>query len=183
MNLRNSPVAIQHRDEDEPVTTGYILGPETVTAIEAVIETAERRYGDLDETTCVHGNVTWNCESCDFDKDEAIVVALATYRAAVTKEEDMKEGRSGADNLRDALAEINERSTDLNHTPNANLPPLVPDGPRRTMLVKIEVSADFTKRLDNQWEVEREIHADRWSWSWAVTKDDQKPSQTVGGKE
>lgn len=46
-------------------------------------------------------------------------------------------------------------------------PPLVPEGPRRDMLVRISVSADFEKRLDNQWEVEREIHADRWSWEWA----------------
>ena len=58
-----------------------------LAATTPVIEAAERRYGDLDETTCVHGNVTWNCESCDFDKDEAIVVALATYRAAVTKDD------------------------------------------------------------------------------------------------
>jgi hypothetical protein len=52
-------------------------------------------------------------------------------------------------------------------TPNASLPPLVPEGPRREMLIRISVSADFEKRLDNQWEVEREIAADRWSWEWA----------------
>lgn len=57
-------------------------------------------------------------------------------------------------------------------TPDAKLPPLVPDGPRRKMLIQIEVSADFERRLDNQWEVEREINADRWSWRWA----DQDPS-------
>ena len=51
-------------------------------------------------------------------------------------------------------------------TPNVNLPPLG-DGPRRKMLIEIEVSADFEKRLDNQWMVEREIHADRWAWRWA----------------
>lgn len=52
-------------------------------------------------------------------------------------------------------------------TPDATLPPLDPTGPRRKMVVEIEVSADFEKRLDNQWMVEREIHADRWSWGWA----------------
>lgn len=57
------------------------------------------------------------------------------------------------------------------HAPDAKLPPLVPDGPRRKMLIEIEVSANFEKRLDNQWEVEREINADRWSWSWP--KDDE----------
>ena len=51
-------------------------------------------------------------------------------------------------------------------TPNASLPPLNPDAKRRTMLVEIEVGEDFEKRLDNQWEVEREIHADRYRWSW-----------------
>lgn len=50
-------------------------------------------------------------------------------------------------------------------TPDSSLPPLG-DGPRRKMLIKIEVTADFEKRLDNQWMVEREIHADRWSWKW-----------------
>lgn len=50
-------------------------------------------------------------------------------------------------------------------TPDASLPPMG-DGPRRKMLIEIEVSADFEKRLDNQWMVEREIAADRWSWKW-----------------
>jgi len=58
------------------------------------------------------------------------------------------------------------------HTPDTNLPPLA-EGPRRKMIVEIEVSADFEKRLDNQWEVEREIHADRWSWKWAESPNDQ----------
>ncbi len=52
-------------------------------------------------------------------------------------------------------------------TPNAALPPLDPAAPRRKMVVTIEVAADFEKRLDNQWMVEREIAADRWSWEWA----------------
>lgn len=53
-------------------------------------------------------------------------------------------------------------------TPDTSLPPFEPDATkRRRMLVEIEVSADFEKRLDNQWEVEREINADRWKWHWA----------------
>lgn len=57
------------------------------------------------------------------------------------------------------------------YTPNAGLPPLFnsdssADGARQ-MIIKITVPADFEKRLDNQWVVEREIHADRWSWEWA----------------
>lgn len=52
-------------------------------------------------------------------------------------------------------------------TPNTSLPPLDPSAPRRKMVVTIEVAADFEKRLDNQWMVEREIAADRWSWEWA----------------
>jgi hypothetical protein len=51
------------------------------------------------------------------------------------------------------------------HTPNTSLPPLG-DGPKRKMFVEIEVAEDFEKRLDNQWMVEQEIHADRWSWRW-----------------
>jgi hypothetical protein len=56
---------------------------------------------------------------------------------------------------------------DTMNTPDSSLPPLAPEGPRRDMLIRISVSADFEKRLDNQWEVEREIQADRWSWKWA----------------
>jgi len=59
--------------------------------------------------------------------------------------------------------ELIEQHTD---TPNPELPPLNPDGPRRKMLIEIEVNADFEKSLNNQWEVEREIHADRWAWHW-----------------
>ncbi len=57
-------------------------------------------------------------------------------------------------------------------TPDTSLPPLDPNAPRRKMLVEIEVSADFEKRLDNQWMVEREINADRWSWRWAGSLED-----------
>ncbi len=52
------------------------------------------------------------------------------------------------------------------HTPKPGLPPLG-EGPRRKMLLEIEVSADFEKRLDNQWMIEREIHADRYTWRWS----------------
>jgi hypothetical protein len=65
-----------------------------------------------------------------------------------------------------------EASRKADSTPNTSLPPLVPDGPRRRMLIEIEVSANFEKRLDNQWEVEREINADRWLWHW---KSDPSP--------
>ncbi len=54
-------------------------------------------------------------------------------------------------------------------TPNVKLPPLDPTGPRRGIVIHIEVAADFENRLDNQWMVEREIHADRWNWKWADT--------------
>jgi hypothetical protein len=50
-------------------------------------------------------------------------------------------------------------------TPDSELPPFG-DGPRRAMVIEINVTEDFEKRLDNQWMVEREIQADRWSWSW-----------------
>lgn len=53
-------------------------------------------------------------------------------------------------------------------TPNASLPPLDPTAARRKMVITIEVAADFEKRLDNQWMVEREIAADRWTWQWPV---------------
>lgn len=50
-------------------------------------------------------------------------------------------------------------------TPNAKLPPI--GGPlRRKIVIEVEVPADFESRLDNQWTVEREIHADRWNWNW-----------------
>lgn len=55
------------------------------------------------------------------------------------------------------------------YTPNANLRS-VGDGPRRKILIEIEVTEDFESRLDNQWMVEREIFADRWSWKWSDYK-------------
>ena len=53
-------------------------------------------------------------------------------------------------------------------TPNATLPP-IGDGPRRKMLVEVEVPVDWEQRLDMQWVLEREIHADRWTWEWPAT--------------
>ena len=50
-------------------------------------------------------------------------------------------------------------------TPDPSLPPLS-DGPRRKLLVEVDVPVDWEKRLDMQWVLEREIHADRWSWRW-----------------
>lgn len=55
-------------------------------------------------------------------------------------------------------------------TPNVSLLPLG-EGPRRKIIIEIEVTADFEKRLDNQWMVEREIHADRWAWRWPSESD------------
>lgn len=34
--------------------------------------------------------------------------------------------------------------------------------------IKIAVPENWSNRLDMQWIVEREIHADRWSWSYAA---------------
>lgn len=53
----------------------------------------------------------------------------------------------------------------VSHTPDASLPPLGAE-PRRPILVKVNVPADWEKRLDMQWVLEREIHADRWDWTW-----------------
>lgn len=78
-------------------------------------------------------------------------------------------------NIEDRLERIEQRlgineNTTLagpGHTPNVKLPSLG-SNPKRRMLIEILVDADFEKRLDNQWMVEREIHADRWSWKWAT---------------
>lgn len=53
-------------------------------------------------------------------------------------------------------------------TPNASLPPLG-DGPRREIAVTVSVPADWERRLDMQWVLEREIHADRWRWEWPAS--------------
>lgn len=50
-------------------------------------------------------------------------------------------------------------------TPNAALPPLG-DGQRKKISVTVEVPENWAQRLDMQWVLEREIHADRWSWNW-----------------
>src|SRR5438477_103966 len=69
----------------------------------------------------------------------------------------------------EAVESWNSRATT---TPNVKLPPLG-EGPRRKMLIEVEVTEDFEKRLDNQWMVEREIHADRWNWRWAEQANDK----------
>ena len=42
------------------------------------------------------------------------------------------------------------------------------DEPTIDINIKIAVPANWSNRLDMQWIVEREIHADRWSWSYAA---------------
>lgn len=66
----------------------------------------------------------------------------------------------------------------VSDTPNASLPPLDPTTPWRKMVITIEVAADFEKRLDNQWMVEREIAADRWIWEWADAEQRRKDEET-----
>jgi hypothetical protein len=55
-------------------------------------------------------------------------------------------------------------------TPVTSLPRFSPDTPRRKIVVTIEVPEDWEQRLDMQWCIEREIHADRWSWNWPEPK-------------
>ncbi len=64
------------------------------------------------------------------------------------------------------------------YTPNAKLPP-IGTGPRRKMLVSVDVAEDFEKRLDNQWMVEREVLSDRWSWNWATPLKLKEPEDTA----
>ena len=42
------------------------------------------------------------------------------------------------------------------------------DEPTIDINIKIAVPENWSNRLDMQWIVEREIHADRWSWSYAA---------------
>lgn len=48
------------------------------------------------------------------------------------------------------------------HPPSAQAEPTI------DINIKIAVPANWSNRLDMQWIVEREIHADRWSWSYAA---------------
>lgn len=66
-------------------------------------------------------------------------------------------------NSRDLIKKL---ETDGIKTPNSSLPQ-IGCGPRKDIIITISVTEDFEKRLDNQWMVEREIHADRWMWKWA----------------
>jgi hypothetical protein len=59
-------------------------------------------------------------------------------------------------------------------TPNASLPPLG-EGPRMKIHVTVEVPENWAQRLDMQWVLEREIHADRWSWDWPTPAAPVKP--------
>ena len=63
---------------------------------------------------------------------------------------------------------------------NDSLPP-IGDGPRKTICVKVDVPADWESRLDMQWVIEREIHADRWSWTWDSTYGPSMPSEPTMG--
>lgn len=47
-------------------------------------------------------------------------------------------------------------------------PPSAQAEPTIDINIKIAVPANWSNRLDMQWIVEREIHADRWSWSYAA---------------
>lgn len=68
----------------------------------------------------------------------------------------------------DEFADLLERQVQL-QTPNATLPPLGGD-PRRNITVTVSAPANWESRLDMQWVLEREIHADRWSWTWPETE-------------
>lgn len=74
--------------------------------------------------------------------------------------------------LSTSTASLSSTTPDMTTTPDSSLPPLDPVTPTRKMVVTINVAQNFEQRLDNQWMVEREIHADRWSWRWA----DEAPS-------
>ena len=65
--------------------------------------------------------------------------------------------------MKQAADEIERLRAQL-QTPNASLPPLG-DGPRRDLVVTVSVPANWESRLDMQWVLEREIHADRWRWN------------------
>ena len=58
-------------------------------------------------------------------------------------------------------------------TPDSTLPPLG-GGPRKTLIVEVEVPENWEQRLDMQWVLEREINADRWKWNW---------SEAIGDRE
>lgn len=76
--------------------------------------------------------------------------------------------------MMDKAADEIERLRAQLRTPNSGLPPLG-NGPRRKMIVTVEVPADWESRLDMQWVLEREIHADRWAWNWPETTPAKTP--------
>lgn len=60
-------------------------------------------------------------------------------------------------------------------TPNASLP-LLGEGPRTKIQITVEVPPNRPNRLDMQWVLEREIHADRWAWNWPTTAPKEQKS-------
>lgn len=63
----------------------------------------------------------------------------------------------------DEIERLRKIASGPGFTPNINLPP-IGEGERMKILIEVEVPADWERRLDMQWVVEREIAADRWSW-------------------
>lgn len=122
-----------------------------------------------------------NCIYCGVNKRTSFDLLCGPCRDARRPlAEEISFLKSEIETLKQATHEVEKHAKDLQkqleaaealvrerkRTPDATLPPLG-DGPRRKMLIEIEVTEDFERRLDNQWMVEREIHADRWSWHWA----------------
>lgn len=68
----------------------------------------------------------------------------------------------------EALRKLVDELRDNLTTPNPSWPPLG-EGPRKKIIITVEVPEDWEERLDMQWVLEREIHADRWAWSWPET--------------
>lgn len=54
------------------------LADKLIARYKPLVEAARARFVTNMEQTgiCKHGNVEWNCEDCDYDKDEAIRTAL-----------------------------------------------------------------------------------------------------------
>ena len=85
------------------------------------------------------------------------------------------EARFGPDRTRAELYAAKQHATlETMYVRRGTLPPLW-DGPRRKIQVTVEVPADWESRLDMQWVLEREIHADRWSWDWPRSEPQEGP--------
>lgn len=114
--------------------------------------------------TKMQGCTPEECKECD--QLRATMAGLLTDTANVLKGEPKPLHQHSWHDLPDVAKRMRRAAAGPGYTPNAMLPPLG-DGPRRKLLVTIEVPANWEDRLDMQWVVEREIHSDRWSWSWA----------------